>query len=304
MSVGEKMENKIFYNEGSAAKLGWVPGWFGCDEFDEDLVAAIKAWQKKNGLKSDGLCGPTTYRRVYTERQSNIDDYKPKSIDDKEDAYIVHQGNFISIDWPKVVLWSEDNGLKLSGGYTPYFKSRDIKMFMNHWDVCLSSSSCARVLNKRGISVHFCIDNDGTIYQLLDTNHAAWHAGSKKLNHCSVGVEISNAYYPKYQNWYVKHGYEKRPIISGETVHGRSMDDFTGFYDVQIKALQALWKAMHKGVGIPLKCPTDQSGNTLKKVSSSVASGRYKGFISHYHATGRKIDCAGLDINSLLKDIE
>ena len=22
--------DKIFYNEGSAAKLGWTPDWFGC----------------------------------------------------------------------------------------------------------------------------------------------------------------------------------------------------------------------------------------------------------------------------------
>ena len=32
--------DKNFYNESSAAKLGWDPSWFDCDEFDEDLVAA------------------------------------------------------------------------------------------------------------------------------------------------------------------------------------------------------------------------------------------------------------------------
>lgn len=298
------MVDKIFYNEASASKLGWDPSWFGVKLFDEDLVHAIKAWQRKQGIKPDGMCGPSTHRRIYTERQSNIDDHKPQNIEEKEKAYLVYQGNFIDIAWPRVVLWSEEKGLKLNGGYTPYYEKRDIKMFMNHWDVCLNSASCARVLNKRGISVHFCIDNDGTIYQLIDINHAAWHAGSKKLNHCTVGVEIANAYYPKYQSWYVKNGFGERPLLTGETIHGRDMETFTGFYDVQIKALQALWEAIYKGVGIPLKCPTDQAGNTLKKVSSSVASGRYKGFVSHYHATSRKIDCAGLDINNLLKDLE
>ena len=82
------------------------------------------------------------------------------------------------------------------------------------------------------------------------------------------------------------------------------MKDFTGFYDVQLEALKALWLAIHEGVGIPLKCPTDKEGNTLKGVSTSVASGRYKGFVSHYHITRKKIDCAGLDINQLLKSIK
>ena len=57
------------------------------------------------------------------------------------------------------------------------------------------STQCQKVLDKRGISVHFLIDNDGTIYQTLDLQHAAFHAG--KVNRKSVGVEISNAYYPK-----------------------------------------------------------------------------------------------------------
>ena len=39
--------DKVFYNEGSASKLGLEPSWFGCDYFDEDLVAAIKKWQRK-----------------------------------------------------------------------------------------------------------------------------------------------------------------------------------------------------------------------------------------------------------------
>ena len=167
----------------------------------------------------------------------------------------------------------------------------------------MNSKSCARVLNNRGLSVHFLIDNDGTIYQICDINHMCFHAGSK-VNKTSIGVEIANAYYPKYQNWYKKNGFGERPIISGESVHGKSLDDFTGFYPIQIKALQALWSAIHKGVGLPLECPVDSNGETLKSVDSKCARGTFKGFISHYHITSRKIDCAGLDIASLLKEIK
>jgi len=296
--------DKVFYNQASATKLDWDPSWFDAKEFDDDLTEAIKRWQQKNGLGADGMCGPTTYRRVFTERLSKIDNFIPEAVKDNDTSYIVHRGNLLPIEWPKVKLWSEAKDYNLVGGFSPYYEERNIKMFVNHWDVCLNSRSCARVLKKRGISVHFCIDNDGTIYQLLDMNHAAWHAGSKKWNHSSVGVEISNAYYPKYQGWYDKHGFGDRPIIENETVHGRSMKPFTGFYDVQIEAMKALWKAVHEGIGIPYKCPLDKNGNTLKKVSTSAAANRFNGFVSHYHLTSRKIDCAGLDINTHLNEIK
>tara|TARA_Y100000593_G_C4272254_1_gene318010 strand:+ start:326 stop:1219 length:894 start_codon:yes stop_codon:yes gene_type:complete len=296
--------DKIFYNQASSEKLGWTPEWFGCDEFDEKLVKSIRKWQSENGLKADGLCGPGTHRRIVTYRLSQIDEYEPEDITEKDDANLVYRGNFIPIDWGKVVLWSEEKGLNLnSKNYRPYFEKRKINSFVNHWDVCLSSKSCASVLNKRGLSVHFLIDNDGTIYQLCDINHMCFHAGSK-VNPTSIGVEISNAYYLKYQNWYEKRGFGKRPIVEGETVHGRSMKPFTDFYPVQIEALKALWKSLHDGIGIPLECPVDENNNTLKRTNSKCARGTFKGFISHYHITSKKIDCSGLDIKTLLGEIK
>jgi len=296
--------DKVFYNEASAAKLGWTPEWFGCKDHDEELVKAIRNWQKERGIAADGMCGPSTHRRIYNERLADIDDYEPFVAKEKEENFIVHHGNFLPIEWPKVILWSEDDGLKIKDGYTPYFKKRKINMFINHWDVCLDSKTCAKVLNQRNISVHFCIDNDGTIYQLLDMNHAAWHASSRKVNHSAIGIEIANAYYPKYQSWYKRKGFGERPIIEGAQVHGKTLDPFTGFYPVQIKALQALWKAIHEGIGIPLDCPIDAEGNTSTTTDKKVIAGTFKGFASHYHVTKKKIDCAGLDIKKLLNEIK
>jgi hypothetical protein len=296
--------DKLFYNEASAEKLGWTPDWFGCKGHDEDLVKAIRKWQKERGITADGMCGPSTYRRVYNERLSNIDDYEPFVAKEKDKNFIVHQGNFLPINWKKVVLWSEEGGLKIHKGYTPYFKKRKINMFVNHWDVCLDSTTCAKVLNKRNISVHFCIDNDGTIYQLLDMNHAAWHASSRKVNHKAIGIEIANAYYPKYQQWYKRKGFGERPMMKEAKVHGKTLDPFTWFYPEQINALKALWHAIHKGVGIPLECPLDANGNTSSTTDRKVQAGTFRGFVSHYHITKKKIDCAGLDIKTLLGEIK
>ena len=130
--------DKDFYNRSSATQLGWDPSWFGEKYFDDKLVRAIKKWQKNNGLKADGLCGPNTFRRVWTERQKDIDDYKP--VDRTYSNYLVYGGNFVPIKWDKVVLWSEKGGLAAKpGNYYDYTgrAKRPIRLFVNHWDVCL-----------------------------------------------------------------------------------------------------------------------------------------------------------------------
>jgi len=297
--------DKSFYNESSAAKLGWDPTWFGEKYYDDKLVRAVKKWQKGNGLTADGLCGPTTFRRLWTERQADIDDHKPANC--HYSNYVVYQGSFTPIDWDKVVLWSEQGGLETPAGHYYSYSGRpkrNIRLFVNHWDVCLSSRSCQRVLDKRGASVHFLIDNDGTIYQTLDMQHGAWHAGSERVNRASVGVEISNAYYTKYQSWYEKNGFGERPLVKDAWVHGRKLDEFTDFYPVQIQALKALWKAIHKATEIPYEAPQNQFGSISTKYEQGVKYGNFSGFISHYHVSKNKIDCAGMDIKTLLEEAQ
>ena len=296
--------DKVFYNEGSAAKLGWTPDWFGCDDFDEDLIDAIVKFQKEHNLTADGLMGPTTYRRVYNDRVANLEDYQPKSMKNNRESFIVYNSDYLPIEWPRVRLFFEGDGYKLTKGFKKMTQKRDPKFFVCHWDVCLSSETCFRVLKKRGISVHFAIDNDGTIYQFMDMNDVAYHAGSRKWNTASVGVEIANAFYPKYQDWYKRKGFGERPVIKDAMVHGKKLETHLGFYPVQLQALQALMKAVHKATGMPLKAPLDRKGNTSTKVSKPVADGRFEGFVSHYHLTNRKIDCAGLDIKKLLEEIK
>jgi len=292
--------DKEFYNEASASKLGWEPEWFipGHDLFDKKLTKAVREFQRAHNLSADGLCGPSTYRRVNTERDSmsNIEKYRLQSSSE----CIYYMGQPMPINWDRVVTHLDDESLGLTGGRTSYSgKKRNIKFFVNHWDVCLSSASCVNVLNKRNISVHFCIDNDGTIHQLMDLNDSAWHAGGRGWNRSSVGVEIANAYYPKYQSWYVRNGFGERSMVTDGTCHGRSMDPFMDFYPIQKEALKALWMACHEGLGIPLEAP-----KTKWAVDSDCAGNKFKGFCSHFHLTRRKIDCAGLDIEEMLKELK
>jgi hypothetical protein len=296
--------DKNFYNKASAAKLGWEPSWFGERYFDEKLVRAIKKWQKENSLTADGMCGPGTYRRVWTERQANIDDYKPTNPNYSN--YIVYNGNFVPINWEKVILWSESDGLAAQPGHYYDYSGRpkrNVRLFVNHWDVCLNSKSCNDILNRSGISVQFLIDNDGTIYQTMDMQHGAWHAGNERVNRASVGVEISNAYYPKYADWYVNNGYGPRPMVDDAWVNGVKLDPFMGFYPEQIEAAKALWKAVASASNVKLKTKLNQFGKVSTKYEKEIVYGKFEGVISHYHCYKGKIDCAGLEIGKLIDEV-
>ena len=66
-----------------------------------------------------------------------------------------------------------------------------VRQFVVHHDGCPDSRTCFQVLhNERGLSVHFLIDNDGTIYQTLDLVDCAFQAAG--VNEISVGVELAN----------------------------------------------------------------------------------------------------------------
>ena len=295
------MVDKIFYNESSAKSLGWEPSWLGAKAFDDSLIRKIRAFQRENGLKPDGLLGPGTFRRLVAHREAQEEVHQEAHVEIQPgEKAILYKGKKFPIKWDKVVLPSDPGGMQHDNGYQHMKRKRKVSMFVAHWDVCLNSKSCFRVLNKtsRSASIHFAIDNDGTIYQFLDMNHIAWHASKRSVNKKSVGVEISNAYYPKYQNWYKKNGFGERPMITDATVHGKKMEPFMDFYPVQKEALKALMEAVHNALDIPLEAP---EGDTVVK---EVASGKYKGFVHHFNVVKNKIDCAGLDLNKIVEDIK
>ena len=286
------IEEKIAYNKHSALDFGWTPEWFGLhiEQFDQRLIEIIEEFQYEHDLEVDGLLGESSFRRLYTYISQDKVDFENKNKT-KEQAKIIFRGEEYPIMWSKVVLWNEEGGLSCKSRKS---KGRSPSYFVNHWDVCLSSSSMARVLKARSLGVHFSIDNDGTIFQLCDMEDIAFHAGGH--NRKSIGLEISNAYSLKYQDWYIKKGFGKRPIQSNDYVHGKRLKSHLGFYDHQLDAACALWAAVSLATGIPLQVPS-----TLDAVDHVAASGSFEGFCGHYHLTKRKIDPAGTDFH-LLQD--
>ena len=234
------------------------------------------------------------YRRKFTEEEAARATISSTSE-------IICNGTPYPIIWDKVKTFVHTDGLVLPKNcYKTAISERKPSMFVTHWDVCLSSKSCFNVLKNRKLSVHFLIDNDGTIYQVMDCNDIGYHAGNWKVNTKSIGVEISNAYYPKYQDIYRSEGFGPRPTWSGVKVHGKILEPFLGFYPVQVEAFKALAKALHKVYDIPLVAPMENN-QLVETIYNDVKNATFKGVVSHYHITTRKIDCAGLKLDEVLK---
>ena len=284
-------------NMSSSKKYGWTPQWFEHDDFDEELVKLIIEFQHEYSLSKDGIVGPVTYRRIETESLSR-EDYSPTKRDRRKgEKGIVYNGVKYPLKWDKIILWNERGGLKAEAGTYYDWSDKPLRkpvQFVNHWDATLSSQACARIINKRGLSMHFLIDNDGTIYQMLDMQHPAWQAGSKFWNINGLGVEISNAYYLKYQGWYVKNGFGERPVVESK-VHDVNLGKHLDFYPVQLEALAALWEAVANATGMELDVCLEKGVSEQARKCSGAS------FVNHYNLTRNKIDCASLDMQKVLE---
>ena len=292
-----------FYNKRSAKKYGWNPSWFAASDFDNVLVENIKDFQLKYDLEQDGLCGQMTYRRMLSEREASL---CTGSETENKEKYIICDGTKVPIKWEKVNNIYDVENYALPKNCYRYYKpnKRKIKMIITHFDVCLSAESCKRVIQKKGISSHFVIDNDGTICQMVDPQHEGWHAGKRTVNRASIGVDISNGYYTKYQRWYRKKGFGNRPVLTNVKVHGKKLKECLGFYPVQVDAYKVLIKTLCRYYDIPIDMPMNHDGTVLRTTDKEVLKGRFEGIANHFHVTKGKIDTANLDWDKVLKELK
>jgi N-acetyl-anhydromuramyl-L-alanine amidase AmpD len=205
------------------------------------------------------------------------------------------------------------------GGWDLPLLQRVVDQFVLHYDVCGVSRQCFNVLHDhRGLSVHFMLDLDGTIYQTLDLKERAWHATSS--NHRSVGIEIANmGAYPKLEGsalekWYARDpdgrtritipdqlgdGWIRTPNFVGRParnepvtgeVQGRTLTQYD-FTPEQYRALAHLTAALCRTFP-QLKCdyPRDGSGKLIPHKLPDEDLERLQGVIGHYHIQTNKTD--------------
>ena len=192
-----------------------------------------------------------------------------------------------------------------------------VRLFVIHYDVCVTSRRCFSVLHdSRGLSVHFMLDLDGTIYQTLDLAERALHAGN--ANNESVGVEIAHiGAYPDTtipDRWYQADdsgglrvvlpenrgdggvrtpGFVARParpgLFEGE-IHGQPLVQYD-FTDAQYEALARLAAALSRVFPqIRLDAPRDAEGGIYPTALTRDELAAFGGLLGHWHLTRSKID--------------
>lgn len=195
---------------------------------------------------------------------------------------------------------------------------KHVDQFVIHYDVCGDSKTCFRVLHDmRGLSIHFMLDLDGTIYQTLDLKERAWHATIS--NSRSIGIEIANmGAYPEEENevfdrWYQRDGDETVITIPeargdggirdqtvalsparSEPVAGRIHDRDLFQYDLTPQQYEALIKLTATLCTvfpeIQPDYPRDEAGNLIPGVLTEEQHAAFGGLIGHYHIQRNKID--------------
>ncbi|MCY3006995.1 MAG: peptidoglycan recognition family protein [Planctomycetota bacterium] len=212
-----------------------------------------------------------------------------------------------------------------SGGWTLDLLRDKVDQFVLHFDVCGTSSQCFFILHDiRGLSVHFLLDADGTIYQTLDLKERAWHA--TKSNDRSIGIEIANiGAYPipqtkdptkdqadPFSQWYARDeqgvfltfppkirgvdrfaGRKLRPRRP-EILKGKLGDTTYQQYDYTSEQYAALIKlaAALSDIfpQIRLEIPRGADGTRIDTTLTDEQWASFSGILGHYHVQGNKSD--------------
>jgi N-acetyl-anhydromuramyl-L-alanine amidase AmpD len=205
------------------------------------------------------------------------------------------------------------------GGWDLPLLQRVIDQFVLHYDVDGLSRSCFRTLqDERGLSVHFLLDLDGTIYQTLDLKERANHATI--ANDRSIGVEIANiGAYPvggrnPFAKWYCTNGASQVSLILPHLPDGNGLrsTNFPAYpdrnelvtgtiqghelvqYDLTPQQYAALIKLTASLCRIfpQIKCqyPVDAHGQLVRHKLSAAELANYHGVLGHYHIQLDKVD--------------
>jgi len=181
-----------------------------------------------------------------------------------------------------------------------------VQSFVIHFDNCLNSEMCYKVLHdERGLSVHFLIDNDGTIYQTLDLAHMGFQCAG--INGVSFGVELASMGDAKrYADWYTSPRFANRnrgPARGSDVVkiHGHSVLCYK-YTPAQMTALKELAKGLRFAFpNLPLEYPQSSPGHQSWDFVPNFRS--FKGYLGHYHTTEGKWDPGLFDFKEFCQSI-
>ncbi len=165
-----------------------------------------------------------------------------------------------------------------------------IKQFVIHLDNCFTAEMCWDVLqNERGLSCHFLVDNDGTIYQTLDLALMGYHASEWNTN--SIGVELCNfGSAKKDPNLYRSGKFGPDRAYKPVKINNHTYLAFE-FTRPQMEQMRKLSRALLRLFpNLPAEYPQSSPGQQAWDTLPKTASRAFAGYIGHYHLVPEKWD--------------
>lgn len=177
---------------------------------------------------------------------------------------------------------------RLMGGTKDMRRLQEIiRQFVVHHDGCASSADCFHVLHdERGLSVHFLIDNDGTIYQTLDLADGAFHASG--VNEISIGVELCNRGHVELDGPdFYRRKFGMNRDVDEVTIHNTRYKMWA-YTPGQYEAMAHLGRALARLFpNLPQVYPQWNNQPLLTWMADPRA---FAGYVGHYHITNNKWD--------------
>lgn len=165
-----------------------------------------------------------------------------------------------------------------------------------HHDGGHSSPGCFRTLLNRGLSTHFMIDGDGTVYQAADVADQTSHAG--EVNSMSVGIDLNNRAINLNKN---PDAEANGRTPSEEHVINGGVFRSWNYTEEQYRSLIAVLDVLVKAVGIEPVFPVGEDGRILYYVLDSPPATQFRGIQCHWHSDAWKWDPGpGLDWERIL----
>jgi hypothetical protein len=176
----------------------------------------------------------------------------------------------------------------------------ELRWIVNHWTGAENRAEAVfDNMCERRVSVHFIVDQLGTIWQTADTAARCAHAADNGGNSWGIGIEVIN------------RGHGSAPMKGfvrprrTEVIHGHKVT-YGDFFEPQIASVIALNAALCTAYGLPMRVPQRPDGTVWPTTLPAASLATFRGCLGHLHLDAvkpdpglellRRIHVAGLEV--------
>ena len=256
--------------------------------FGPQTEAAVKEWQRKNGLTADGIVGSKTWKKMGLDALSTTD--LSESLIELPNGLIINKdflpkGEYLEGPTEKEYLFLHHT----AGWHNPYNTIRN-------W----ANDSRGRVATEfvlGGPSIKGNDDRyDGELVQCIPTGGYGWHLGkngSQYMHSHSVGIEVCNFGWVKDGKTYAGTKVDESQIVTLDKPF-RGHTTWHRYSDAQIEAIRLwlLWIAERDGIDIRAGLPAliKENGADAFEWNEDAYYGKVKGLWTHTNTRKDKVD--------------